>query len=516
MLSPKKFVGSLALLLQLIEHLPLPLCVCDRAGEVVGSNSLWRAQPTLHDQLHSAPIALSGAWSQWQLLIGQTGSGVDRLKSDFLACINHELKTPLTSVIGMASLLNQQTVGELNQRQSRYVQMIHQSGRHLMEIINMIVDVAQTESGQLLLEWEPVEIKAVCEASIRQTRRWLEQEAWLKREPVPSIDLVLDIAPHLQFCTADRARLQQMLANLLSNACKFSRPPDAEAVAVRLQVEQWGKWLAFSVLDQGIGIPDAQQPLIFQKFQQADNSLVREYGGTGLGLVLTRQLARLHGGDVSFISQVQGGSKFTILLPSDQGELLPNQLVLVAATDTMEILHFSGWLESLGYRIVIARSGMEALEKIRLLQPLASFLQPNLPVMGGEEVLTVLKHDRPQLANTVKLWTEAMNWDSLVNFFTALAQPPVPQRKPLLLYRSHFLRESIRESLQSLGYSLLECADLAQAEVLARLWRPDLVITSIPWSRYLHSIPTLIVEENLHRELLDRRIQERLNCQHPV
>jgi CheY-like chemotaxis protein len=227
-------------------------------------------------------------------------------------------------------------------------------------------------------------------------------------------------------------------------------------------------------------------------------------------------LARLHGGDVSFISQVQGGSKFTILLPSDQGELLPNQLVLVAATDTMEILHFSGWLESLGYRIVIARSGMEALEKIRLLQPLASFLQPNLPVMGGEEVLTVLKHDRPQLANTVKLWTEAMNWDSLVNFFTALAQPPVPQRKPLLLYRSHFLRESIRESLQSLGYSLLECADLAQAEVLARLWRPDLVITSIPWSRYLHSIPTLIVEENLNRELLDRRIQERLNCQHPV
>lgn len=509
LLWPLKSVGSLALLLQLIEHLPLPLCVCDRKGETLGGNSLWREQQTLAEL--PPPIPLTGAWSQWQLLIGHQGSGVDRLKSDFLSCINHELKTPLTSVIGMASLLNQQTLGELNQRQSRYVQMIHQSGRHLMEIINMIVDLAQMESGQLMLEPEPVEIKSVCEASMRQTQRWLEQEAWLKKLPVPPIDLRLEIRPDLQFCTADVARLQQMLANLLSNACKFSHHPDREVLpaVVHLQVEQWGRWITFTVIDRGIGIPDAQQHLIFQKFQQVDNSLVREYGGTGLGLVLTRQLARLHGGDVTFISQVGAGSKFTILLPIDPSapvSPLPERLVLLGATDTREILRLSDLLEGMGYQVVTARNGLESIDKIRLLQPFASLLQPDLPLLAGEDILTLLKHDRPDLVISVKLVEKNIPDHQLVRVLSR----PSP-RKPLLLYRSQFLRDSLREALQCLGYRLLECADLAQAELLARLWRPDLIITSIPWGKDLHPIPTLIVDETFNREMLDRRIQERIS-----
>ncbi|MEB3282296.1 MAG: HAMP domain-containing sensor histidine kinase, partial [Lyngbya sp.] len=250
---------------------------------------------------------------------------LNRLKDEFLACISHELKTPLTAVLGLSNLLKDQALGSLNDRQARYAQLIHQSGRHLMMVVNDILDLTRMETGQLELIPEPVQIRAVCERAFEIT---LQHHAHLDHnskssgsdqssdpvspdKPQPQQRFILEIEPGLEMIVADELRLRQMLVNLLSNALKFT-PDDSQ---IGLQVTYWENWIGFTVWDKGIGIPEDKQHLIFQKFQQLESPLTRKFEGTGLGLVLTQRLAHLHGGDVSFISKQDQGSQFTLLLP---------------------------------------------------------------------------------------------------------------------------------------------------------------------------------------------------------
>ena len=228
---------------------------------------------------------------------------------------------------------------------------------------------------------------------------------------------------------ADELRLRQMLVHLLSNAFKFTEISGE----IGLRVSRWEGWIAFTVWDTGIGIPEHQQHLIFQKFQQLENPLTRQFEGTGLGLVLTRALARLHGGDVSFLSREGKGSQFTLLLPPSppttgftESEIASRtdtdnqnintqrvttsarqhvntntqhhptcsqRLVLVVEAVARYIEDLTEQLKGLGYRVVIARSGTEAVEKARRLQPKAIFLNPLLPLLSGWDVLTLLKSD---------------------------------------------------------------------------------------------------------------------------
>ena len=480
---------------------------------MLGSNQLWRDRPPQpHWQLSYTP--LTGAWEGLELITAQEPS-LDRLKTEFLACIDHELKSPLTSVIGIANLLNQQTLGELNQKQSRYVQMIHQSGRHLMETINSIIDLAQAEAGQLELELETIDLPSVCQGSIRQTLRWVEQTAWLNCQPVPQTMIELDLPADLCTCTADPARLQQMLVNLLTNACKFSH--EAVPTSITLQVRQWGRWLAFTVIDQGIGIPEAQQHLIFQKFQQVDSSLSRRYEGTGLGLVLTRQLARLHGGDVSFLSQEGVGSQFTILLPyhSEQCDPRPNNLVLIGETRTSDIDHLITLLRCANYHAVIARNGIEAMEKIRLLHPSASIISADLPLMSGWDIYHTLRREQPSYMHNLAVAIRAgqsdhgipeavlvkpIALDALNLFLARLVQM---HRIPVLIYVRQYLAESCVQNLQGLGYRLIEAEDSEQAEVLWRIWQPDLLVTTTPIPNHkLQNLPWVLVNADDSQEVL--------------
>jgi CheY-like chemotaxis protein len=222
--------------------------------------------------------------------------------------------------------------------------------------------------------------------------------------------------PGLEEMVADELRLRQMLVHLLSNAFKFTEISGE----IGLRVSRWEGWIAFTIWDTGIGIPEQQQHLIFQKFQQLENPLTRQFEGTGLGLVLTRALARLHGGDVSFLSREGKGSQFTLLLPPSPPKASFNEsediatkreigniinsspqnlnsssqrLVLVVEAVAQYIEELTEQLKGLGYRVVIARSGTEALEKARRLQPKAIFLNPLLPLLSGWDVMTLLKSD---------------------------------------------------------------------------------------------------------------------------
>lgn len=455
---------------------------------------------------------------------------LNRLKDEFLACISHELKTPLTAVLGLSSLLKDQTLGSLNERQTRYARLIHHSGRQLMAVVNDILDLTRMETGQLELTLEPVPIQSVCDRAYSQAKQRPSEKN--QQEDDNQIHFKLEIEPGLELLVADELRLRQMLMHLLSNALKFTEPGGE----IGLKVNRWEGWIAFTVWDTGIGIPDEKQNLIFQKFQQLEKTLTRRHEGTGLGLVLTQRLARLHGGDISFLSKVGAGSQFTLLLPpippqesrADDDEipvasphvtpnaqfasLAPkrNRLVLIVETVPQYLEDLTQQLNNLAYRVVIARSGTEAIEKARSLQPCAVLLNPLLPQLSGWDVLTLLKSDaQTSHIPTIVTATQAekqqayhhqadgflslpVQEQALLQSLTSLGESELAPKKCNLtiLHLSPLLDNSIpRSSLlgceltailnqqnSELNYRILEADDLDQAALLTRVWHPDVIL----------------------------------------
>lgn len=441
---------------------------------------------------------------------------LNRLKDEFLSCISHELKTPLTAVLGLSSLLKEQLVGPLNDRQARYAQLIYQSGRHLTLIVNDILDLTRIETGQLELNLESVELASLCHRAYEQARQLHQEvsvsEAGKAAETLEEPEFSLSIQPGLSEMTADDLRLRQMLTNLLSNALKFT-PTTGK---VGLEVTTWDGWVAFTVWDTGIGIAADKQHLIFQKFQQLENPLTRRFEGTGLGLVLTQRIARLHGGDITFISEEGKGSRFTVLLPKDlqtrptklplhASRKLQQRLVLVAETGTARIEGLDTGLRQLGYRAAIARSGTEALEKVRRLQPALVILNPNLPLLSGWDVLTLLKAGIDTRATPV-IWSgsteekpraiaygasaclshpihpESLRKSILEATQTPDEWSPIPANRLTVLHLRLSPQAlaadgpSVSELLHSYSYRVVEVSDLDQADLLARVWKPHVVV----------------------------------------
>ena len=443
---------------------------------------------------------------------------LNRLKDEFLACISHELKTPLTSVLGLSSLLKDRTLGQLNDRQARYAQMIYRSGRHLMAVVNDILDLTRMETGQMELIPEPVQIKGVCERAFEQAQQAYQvalstEEDGIGEEPL----FTLDIESGLDFIVADELRLRQMLCNLLSNALKFTLPTGK----IGLQVSRWSGWIAFTVWDTGAGIPHEKQHLIFQKFQQLENTLTRQFEGTGLGLVLVRGIARAHGGDVTFMSKKGFGSQFTILLPPAPPQTsstfpgLPTvrdkRLVLIVETVPRFIESLTGQLHALGFRVAIARAGTEALEKARRLQPKVVFVNPLLPLLSGWDVLTLLKSDPhtrhiPAIVMATVADEERAQHNNADGFLRlpVLQEALRKQLEPLMSLQApdgenfplakltilhlaasiespnpptyNLLLAEAANRPNGNGYRILEAEDLEQAELLVRIWQPDVML----------------------------------------
>ncbi|WP_082209876.1 PAS domain S-box protein [Fischerella sp. PCC 9605] len=224
-----------------------------------------------------------------------------RAKSEFLATMSHELRTPLNAIMGLSQLLQQEMVGSLNDKQKEYVNCIYSSGEHLLALINDILDLSKVEAGKEELFLSKLLVQELCEYVISTVRDRAEEKG---------LQLVTEIDEKADICIADERRVKQMLLNLLTNAIKFT-----PAGKVCLDIKKVPQGIKFTVSDTGIGIDPSQFKFLFEPFKQLDSRLNRQYEGTGLGLALTRKLARLHGGDVTVESILGKGSQFTLFLP---------------------------------------------------------------------------------------------------------------------------------------------------------------------------------------------------------
>lgn len=253
-------------------------------------------------------IRQSRTWRRLQTQ-NQELAALNRLKGELIANTSHELRTPLTAILGFSSVLLQECFGPLNFKQKEYVDRISNSGQHLLEVINDILDLSRIEAGRLELELQIVFIAEIVESAISLIReKALEQ----------GLSLEIEIDPNVEYFTADARRLRQMLLNLLSNAVKFTTNGKVGLkVYLSRQISDGGAidLVNFLVWDTGIGIDPAQQGQLFSPFSQIDSSLSRRYSGTGLGLAITRKLAELHGGWITLESKKGQGARFLLTLP---------------------------------------------------------------------------------------------------------------------------------------------------------------------------------------------------------
>ncbi|MGR8920929.1 MAG: ATP-binding protein, partial [Gammaproteobacteria bacterium] len=223
-------------------------------------------------------------------------------KSDFLANMSHELRTPLNAVIGFSEVLLERMFGDLNEKQEDYLRDIHSSGKHLLSLINDILDLSKIEAGRMELDVEDFDLNGALDNALTLVRERAERHG---------ITLGLETEGELGSFRADQRKFKQVMLNLLSNAVKFT--PDGGTVSVRAKLD--GDVLAVAVADTGIGIDPADQETIFDEFRQAGGDYTNKQEGTGLGLSLTRRIVELHGGTIGVESAPGEGSTFTFTLP---------------------------------------------------------------------------------------------------------------------------------------------------------------------------------------------------------
>jgi signal transduction histidine kinase len=223
-------------------------------------------------------------------------------KLELFCNLTHELRTPLTGIIGFSKMLHEQIYGTLNPKQIQYTHAIIESGKHLLELINDILDLSKIEADKEELLIEKIAVEDICLASLSVVKQLAQEK---------KLSLKLEINEKISFCSCDQKRVKQILINLLSNGIKFT-----ETGTITLKVTPEKEYIAFSVIDTGIGIKQEDQSKLFQPFVQLQTYIHRQYKGTGLGLALSRKLAQLHGGDLTLTSELGKGSCFTLYLPN--------------------------------------------------------------------------------------------------------------------------------------------------------------------------------------------------------
>jgi PAS domain S-box-containing protein len=327
-------------------------------------------------------------------------------KDDFLASMSHELRTPLTGILGLSEALAEGVYGPIDGRQADALGRIDESGRHLLALINDILDIAKVQAGKLELERHPVSLTDLCRASLR-----LVQEPARRK----GIGTSVTIAPGLPPLVADERRLKQVLVNLLTNAVKFT--PDGGSVGVEVDRSAAGDGVRLAVWDTGIGIAPEDQARLFQPFVQLDSRLSRQHVGTGLGLALVQGLVGLHGGEVHLESEVGRGARFTVTLPgvprpspaeeepTASGPPTPapgvaaGHTVLVADDDDTNIMLLRDVLEHAGYEVHEARDGHEAVAQALALRPGVILMDMQMPHLDGLAAIQVIRAN-PEIAAT--------------------------------------------------------------------------------------------------------------------
>ncbi|MFC1575221.1 response regulator [Gemmatimonadota bacterium] len=343
----------------------------------------------------------------------------NQAKSQFLANMSHELRTPLNSVIGFTNILLKNRSGSLVQQELGFLDRISANGKHLLELINEVLDLAKIEAGRMELDLQPVNLETLIQETL------LQMEGQIRER---KITLRGDVPPGLAHLSADAGKLKQVIINLVGNSLKFTEKGEV-AVSVLLQ-DDGATPSAIAVSDTGIGIPPERLQAIFEAFQQADGTTSRKYGGTGLGLTISRSLCQLMGYDLKVESEVGEGSTFTILLTEDvfssrraEEELIEEALkpmessrplreeepsseepapkegghrILVIDDDADARVLMTHYLEDLGCTVVPAGSAGEGLRMARADRPDLITLDLMMPGMTGWEALKEFKDD-PEL-----------------------------------------------------------------------------------------------------------------------
>ncbi|MGZ9235766.1 MAG: hybrid sensor histidine kinase/response regulator, partial [Anaerolineales bacterium] len=325
-----------------------------------------------------------------------------RVKDEFLANMSHELRTPLNAILGLSESLGEQIAGPLNEKQQKYISTISESGHHLLSLINDILDLAKIDAGHITLDINKVDIRSVCQASLRM----IKQLAQKKNQEVS-----LEIDDGLGLMWADERRLKQMIVNLLGNAVKFT--PENGKLGLKVNGDREANQIAITVWDNGIGIKDGDLERLFQPFVQLDSGLAREATGTGLGLALVAQMARLHGGSVSTVSEAGKGSRFTILLPWEPALAMDaaarmkitgkfraiqlndtSQPTILLVEDTQEVvMMLKDYLELAGYKVFTAQDGIDGIVQARHVKPDLILMDVQMPRMNGFEATRKLRSD---------------------------------------------------------------------------------------------------------------------------
>jgi signal transduction histidine kinase/ActR/RegA family two-component response regulator len=313
-----------------------------------------------------------------------------RHKSEFLASMSHELRTPLNAVIGFSEVLLDEMFGEVNERQAEYLRDIWSSGRHLLELLNDILDLSKVEAGKMDLEHTRFLVMDAVAQAVTLVRERAQQHG---------IHLMVSIDDEVGTIEADELRFKQVLLNLLSNAVKFT--PDGGEVRVFATIS--GEDLVVTVTDNGVGVPLDDRERIFESFQQGHRDAPKEEG-TGLGLSLTRRIVELFGGRLWMESVVDAGSTFGFAIPLEahrtasdvavgNREQKPRIRVLLVDDDRASLDLLSAYLEPWAVDVVRCHDGNEALVAVEDATPAAVILDIRLPGMDGWELLRMLKAD---------------------------------------------------------------------------------------------------------------------------
>jgi signal transduction histidine kinase/DNA-binding response OmpR family regulator len=480
-----------------------------RAERIVGALVVRRKRPggfsdetceLLSTLASQSAIALVNARLYQQLERQSTElAEASRHKSEFLASMSHELRTPLNAVIGFSEVLLERMFGDLNDRQADYLQDILSAGRHLLALLNDVLDLSKVEAGHMELDLRSFDAAEALTYSLSLVRERAVQHG---------IDLALDASPReLGLVRADELRFKQIILNLLSNAVKFT--PDGGRVRVAARRVEGA--LEVTVTDNGVGIAPEDQKRIFDSFQQGGRT-ASSAEGTGLGLTLTRRIVELHGGTVWLESAVGVGSTFGFRIP--QQPALPaapepdwdtagedgRPVILIVEDDESSAELVSLHVGAAGMRAVTVRSGEEGLDAVRSMRPAAVILDIKLPGMDGWDVLGALKAE-PETADTPVVVVSVLPErgrgfalgasDYLVkpvareDLLAALRRvgidrsPPEAARRIVVVDDDPVALELVRVTLVPLGWDVRTCSHGGAAPDLVRQERPAVVLVDL-------------------------------------
>jgi signal transduction histidine kinase/DNA-binding response OmpR family regulator len=418
-------------------------------------------------------------------------------KSQFVASMSHELRTPLNAIIGLTEMMVGNAPRFGTEKAQEPLRRVHRAGTHLLGLINQVLDLSKIEAGKLELSPETVNLAPLLEDVIGTARQLAEQN---------KNRLVLEAQENLGQLTVDPMRLRQILLNLLSNACKFTKQGE---VKLRVKKVVDGRnWIEIAVADTGIGMTPGQQAKLFEEFTQADSSTARQYGGTGLGLAITRKLARMMGGDVTVTSEPGKGSVFTVRLPgtgdaqarsspgSDGGRSPTADRVLVIDDDATARELIADHLKAEGFSVVTAEGGVQGLKLAKELRPTAITLDVMMPDLDGWSVLGALRQD-PELAEIPVIMitivdehrrgialgaagylTKPIDRERLHRLVTRF-RASTPPTRVLLVEDDAVQRERMRGWLEGPHWAVREAANGREALDRLQQGKPDVILLDL-------------------------------------